>query len=60
MSAAEDTRIEAWPAELTPVQLDQLAALLQASVAAGASIGWVNTPSEETALAFWRNCSQAA
>jgi len=60
MSAAEVTRIEAWPAELTPVQLDQLAALLQSSVAAGASIGWVNTPGEETALAFWCNCSQAA
>ncbi|HSI46752.1 MAG TPA: GNAT family N-acetyltransferase [Ideonella sp.] len=60
MSAAEDTRIEGWPAELSDGALGQLAALLQASVAAGASIGWVDTPSEATALAFWRNCSEAA
>ncbi len=36
------------------VPLDAMAELLLATVAAGASIGWVRTPSREGALAFWR------
>lgn len=35
-------------------QLDALAALLHDCIAAGASIGWVQTPSLESARAYWQ------
>lgn len=38
----------------SPAQLDGLARLLIECVAAGASIGWVRTPSPAAALAFWQ------
>lgn len=50
--------------EADPAWLDRampaLVDLLQACVAAGASIGWPTTPDEPTARAFWRGCMAAA
>ncbi len=37
----------------SPAQLDALARLLHDCIAAGASIGWVQTPSLEAARAYW-------
>ncbi len=39
--------------------LPALVELLQACVAAGASIGWPVTPTADTAAAFWRRCAAA-
>ncbi|MCZ8235297.1 MAG: GNAT family N-acetyltransferase [Inhella sp.] len=42
----------------TPDELEQLARTLVACVAAGASIGWVQAPSQEAARRFWQGVAE--
>lgn len=43
----------------TPAQLDALAQLLIDCIAAGASIGWVRTPTLEAARAYWQRIADS-
>ena len=44
----------------TPAQLDALALLLIDCIAAGASIGWVRTPTLDAARAYWQRIAESA